>query len=409
MPVWPQKSKSTEMKDNWQDSLRRGFDDYVESAPSGLWEGVHKSVVRRRRRRALAFASGCSAFAALVAAVLLVRPVASPDDAVALHRTGGALVSEVPAALSAAALPQPEAIYMAAPLAVHQSRPVPDAPQYSVETATEETPVEMPDVEEPASEEVLPGEILDRFESGPVQSGARSRRKAPVLGFSASGMGSVSRSEPGYGALYASDVVSLFAVHDRDGIYQTRSAAFSELLLANNSSVVSTSTRHRQPVRLELSASYEFAPRFFLSGGLSWSCLVSDMSSGTSASHYDTRQTLHYLGIPLALGTRFQLSDHLDLSLSAGGMLSKCVYGTSRTDYIVGERTRAHESGRISVNALQWSLNVAAGLGWRFSPSFGIFVKPGLAYYFDDGSFVETVYKERPLNFDLAVGLSFYL
>lgn len=318
-------------------------------------------------------------------------------------------MSEAPAALSAAVLPQPEAIYMAAPLAVHQSRPVPDAPQYSGETATAETPVEMLDVEEPASEEVLPGEILDRFESVPARSDARSRRKAPVLGFSASGMGSVSRSEPGYGALYASDVVSLFAVHDRDGIYQTRSAAFSELLLANNSSVVSTSTRHRQPVRLELSASYEFAPRFFLSGGLSWSCLVSDMSSGTSASHYDTRQTLHYLGIPLSLGTRFQLSDHLDLSLSAGGMLSKCVYGTSRTDYIVGERTRAHESGRISVNALQWSLNVAAGLGWRFSPSFGIFVKPGLAYYFDDGSFVETVYKERPLNFDFAVGLNFYL
>lgn len=397
------------MKDNWQDSLRRGFDDYVESAPSGLWEGVHKSVVRRHRRRAFAFASGCSAFAALVAAVLFVRPVASPDDAVALRRSGGALVSEAPAVLSAAALPQPADIYMAAPPAMHQSQPVSDVHQYTGETVSVETPVEMPDVEDSASEEVEPGEILDRFESEPARSDASFRRKAPVLGLAASGMGSVSRSEPGYGALYASDVVSLFAVHDRDGIYQTRSAVFSELLLANNSSAVSTSTRHRQPVRLEFSVSYEFAPSLFLSGGLSWSCLVSDMSSGTSTSHYDTRQTLHYLGIPLSLATRFPLSDHLDLSLSAGGMLSKCVYGTSRTDYIVGERTRAHESGRISVDALQWSLNVAAGLGWRFSPSFGIFVTPGLAYYFDDGSFVETVYKERPLNFDLAVGLRFYL
>ena len=46
---------------------------------------------------------------------------------------------------------------------------------------------------------------------------------------------------------------------------------------------------------------------------------------------------------------------------------------------------------------------------YRFNDLVGIYLEPGVSYYFDNGSFVETVYRERPLNFSLGIGLRFNL
>ena len=58
---------------------------------------------------------------------------------------------------------------------------------------------------------------------------------------------------------------------------------------------------------------------------------------------------------------------------------------------------------------LQWSVGASLGIGYRFNGLVGIYLEPGVSYYFDNGSFVETVYRERPLNFSLGIGLRFNL
>ena len=35
----------------------------------------------------------------------------------------------------------------------------------------------------------------------------------------------------------------------------------------------------------------------------------------------------------------------------------------------------------------------------------GVFVEPGMSYYFDDGANIQTIYKEKPLNFNLNMGI----
>ena len=35
----------------------------------------------------------------------------------------------------------------------------------------------------------------------------------------------------------------------------------------------------------------------------------------------------------------------------------------------------------------------------------GIYVEPGIGYYFDDNTNVRTIYKEHPVTFNLNVGL----
>lgn len=37
----------------------------------------------------------------------------------------------------------------------------------------------------------------------------------------------------------------------------------------------------------------------------------------------------------------------------------------------------------------------------------GVYIEPGISYYFDNNSDVRNIYKDRPLNFNLNIGLRF--
>ena len=49
----------------------------------------------------------------------------------------------------------------------------------------------------------------------------------------------------------------------------------------------------------------------------------------------------------------------------------------------------------------------AVGAQVNFTRQIGLYIEPGIAYYFDDGSDIETFRKEHPLNFNLQLGLRF--
>ena len=55
----------------------------------------------------------------------------------------------------------------------------------------------------------------------------------------------------------------------------------------------------------------------------------------------------------------------------------------------------------------QWSVNASAGLQYKINDILGVYLEPGVGYYFDNGSNVSTIYKEKPLNFNFTVGLRF--
>lgn len=395
------------MKDNWQDNLRSDFDVYTESAPDGLWDEVQSGLARvRRRRRTIALTSGISAFAFALATVLLLSgPVADYD----IIQDGRAVLCEA----SIAGLPKPELPKPAAllgrhlrPVSVRTPESTPDTAAYA---SSGQAVLEMArDVEKTAGTVSLADEP-DFFSEEPVATQSHTR-KAVSIGLSASGMAGSSSSGQGYGTLSQLNSSAVLSRRNQDGVFQTRSSASEDdFVISGNSSEFYSDIRHYQPLRLDLIVSREIAGGFFFSGGLSWSMLVSDMSSGSSSVRYDSRQTLHYLGIPLSVGMSFPLSERLEVSLSAGGAVAKCIYGTVRTDCVISDVSREVESQRVSITPLQWSAQVSASLGWKFSPAFGMFLKPGLAYYFNDGSTVPTIYKDRPLNFDLALGLRLYL
>ena len=407
---------------DWQDKLRTGMDSYSEPVPDSVWKAVESGVgaawerQRRLRRRRRMFAGAASAFAAAALAAAVIFPL--NDGPAALRPSSRILalagdpvlqpalfrVGEAPA-LDAAVRRTPADAFVPAdapagdvPDPGRSDAPAEEVPTPALgpeESVSAETPTVPEDV---AAESLWDDDVF--FLPADDAAGGKVR---VTLGFRASNVAPGHSEASGYGGLYGASVVPS-PTSAREQLQ-----GYSSVLLSNNSQPVSTSTEHYQPVSFGLAISVGLGDRFSLETGADYSCLVSDMSSGTEENRYDIRQTLHYVGVPLRARYSFWKPGGFDLYMTAGGKVEKCVGGTTSTSYVVKSSVSSSTKDRITVDPLQWSVGASLGIGYRFNDLVGIYLEPGVSYYFDNGSFVETVYRERPLNFSLGIGLRFNL
>lgn len=164
-------------------------------------------------------------------------------------------------------------------------------------------------------------------------------------------------------------------------------------------------TKHRQPVRVGVSLRYPLSRRLNIETGVNYSYLSSDMAAGDGDTGYRTSQKLHYVGVPLNLGYDIWHTDILEVYASCGGAVDFCVSGKADTEYIMGDKVVRNDHSKVRDTRPQWSANVSAGVQYNFGRTVGIYAEPGVSYYFDNGSDVSTIYKDKPFNFNLNVGV----
>lgn len=237
----------------------------------------------------------------------------------------------------------------------------------------------------------------------------KTRRRGFSFGLLTSNVAGSRSSVSKYAALYGSTVTK--QIH---GFSETRadfpdSQGYADVMKSNSSNEISSTVKNWQPIQVGVSVAYSFTDRLSIESGLTYSCLVSDLSSGTPSGNYDIRQTLHYIGLPLALRYDFLKIKGFSLYASAGGQMEKCVAGKTRTDYFVDGKKVSSENGRIMVEPLQWSVNAYVGAQYSFNRLVGLYIEPGAAYYFRNSSPVNCIYSERPFNFSFRAGLRFSL
>ena len=145
--------------------------------------------------------------------------------------------------------------------------------------------------------------------------------------------------------------------------------------------------RHRQPIHFGLSLRYRIDNRWSIESGLSFTRLVSDITTITEGQVTVKEQRLNYIGLPLNISCQMWTNRHFGLYLTTGGTIEKC----------------------LNTSSWQFSLNGAAGAEYKLTDVFSLYAEPGLGYYFNDGSTTPTIYQDRPLNFNLSVGLRFNL
>ncbi len=166
---------------------------------------------------------------------------------------------------------------------------------------------------------------------------------------------------------------------------------------------------HHLPIRIGLSVAYALTDRLSISSGLTYTRLASDIKDASRESKYIGEQRLHYVGIPVNVSYKVASFRWLGLYGTAGVLAEKCVSGTTDEGYVENNTMKYTNTHDISSKPLQMSVNAGVGIQFDFIDNVGIYAEPGLSYYFDDGSALQTIYKEKPLNFNLNVGVRFKL
>lgn len=179
------------------------------------------------------------------------------------------------------------------------------------------------------------------------------------------------------------------------------------ILVFNKGKDIETDIRHRLPIRAGIAFTYNFSKRVGIETGLSYTNLVSDIKEGSDSHYYSGEQKLHYIGIPLSLKYRAYSWKILDLYASAGVLAEKCVSAKLDKEFILDNQKKGSESKSLQEKPMQWSVNASVGVQCNIVNSMGIFVEPGIGYYFNDGNSIQTIYKEKPLNFNLNMGIRF--
>lgn len=443
------------MAEDWLNKIRESQADFSEPEPEGLWTGIESglaaedvgasvgrtsredfAVSRRRTVRWWWAALPAAAVAALVlflsvpghrdasddplmtSALSELKSTAEPFDVVPQN-----VESSVPAnllAYSGTLLASDTEVWRpsdaTADDAGSASEEFPKRQENSTwnntpsdsssETSSSETSSLENSSSETSSLETILSENWPSENDNPV---LKTRRRGFSFGLLTSNVAGSRSSVSKYAALYGSTVTK--QIH---GFSETRadfpdSQGYADVMQSNSSNEISSTVKNWQPIQVGVSVAYSFTDRLSIESGLTYSCLVSDLSSGTPSGNYDIRQTLHYIGLPLALRYDFLKIKGFSLYASAGGQMEKCVAGKTRTDYFVDGKKVSSENGRIMVEPLQWSVNAYVGAQYSFNRLVGLYIEPGAAYYFRNSSPVNCIYSERPFNFSFRAGLRFSL
>ncbi len=429
------------MSDKWLNDIRERMHSYEEDAPKGLWESLEREMsaqhVLRPKRRAAVFlmwSKRVACVAAVVCACAVVGQWYFSGDSVQEKNMAGRVMNDEPATnaqpqrnivlAEGDASPKPNAQPSAHSLSVRLQDVQTSSPSVVKEDIApllsennEEKRSNLPASEKKDSSRVLsPSQSRNLAEHSPVEdlpvyepkdfksssekSTAKNERLFALNVFSSGGLGSQLRNASGDGGNYM--VMAPGASAEEDSLVFGVAAG-------NEKQNVETTVHHRQPVRFGLTFSYVLSQRIALETGLTYTRLTSDMREGTVSFYYTGEQTLHYIGVPVNVKCELVHKGGFSLYGTAGLLTEKRIYGQLQKNYVIDAEPHRQEKETISSKPWQFSMNAAAGVQYKFVKCAALYAEPGISYYFNDGSSVKTIYKQKPLNFNFNLGLRFIL
>lgn len=177
------------------------------------------------------------------------------------------------------------------------------------------------------------------------------------------------------------------------------------ILLANQSQPVEARIRHKVPVTFGLSLYYNLGKRWGIGTGLNYTKLSSELHSGTENNYIKGDQTVHYIGIPVQVNYNVIQKGRFTGYVTGGALLEKPVSGSVTTTYVVNDEIKETSKESLDHKPLQFSVNTAVGFQLKVIDKVGIYAEPGIGYHFKEENAPNTIYKEKPLHFNMKFGI----
>lgn len=409
-------------KDKWLKSWKKRLGDYTEPAPADLWAELEREL---NSPRVIPFYRRYVAVAAVVSVVMLSGVAvwwlntSSSDYAQQVSETIGAIVpseddkvsdsqevqtvfhpDQIPNSVAARlAKAEPKETAMLAPL---QEMPYDEEDVESTETPADESEQDVVVVGKDEHAVHRQGYTYDfSVVDSRKQSSRRQSQNRWTVGVSV-GNSPIGTNSQDVGYRSLSQVRSRMQVMSNELL---ATSAYAQMMSYNLDNTVESRTKHKMPVTVGVSVRWHLNDRWAFESGLTYTKLSSELWSGSELDYYESEQKLHYVGIPLKASYELWENKFLAFYVSAGGAVEKCVSGEVNTIYTVDGLPQEQVKEDLSINELQWSVAAAVGAQVKLTSHIGLYVEPSLNYFFKDGSTVDTIRKEHPLNFNLQMGL----
>lgn len=430
------------MKRNWKEDIHDRLGNFETDAPDGLWEAIHQRMAQTERaqaekrqtpfvlqpalRRTACAAAACLALVAgyqyfadggketvsgvkvaqgRVADISTNRYVAK--NAVAPAATVYAQTQNSPAVLQPNGRVEQTADAIAQPTQNDESAQISTPQHLNPSTSQPHTPTTPQPLNPSTSQPLNPSTSQPHNPSTSLLAytpadNSRGRHEGVAARWTLStsattGMGasSVTNSTATYVEAVGPDNV-IWADNPQLGIG-----------IFNQGKSVKTEYKHRLPVRVGFNVAYRLTDRLSVESGVSYTRLSSDMKDGTKDNYSSGSQKLDYIGVPLNVKYRAFGYRRLSVYASAGLLTEKCVSGKTTHEYVISGEKKKHEAEDVAAKPWQLSVNAALGAQFDVLRNVGVYVEPGVSYYFDDRSTLSTIYKEKPLNFNLNLGVRY--
>lgn len=167
-------------------------------------------------------------------------------------------------------------------------------------------------------------------------------------------------------------------------------------------SIADTVYSFHLPLKASISLCYNITPSLSLESGVcyryqsaTWIFRVNNSVAEQAVFHQ------HFVGIPLRINYRLYEHDKMSVYASIGEETLFRIHGTEELSYYT-EKTITR---KLEKHPFTCSLNVAAGLDYRLTPSVSLYAEPGIAWHFIRTWDAPDYYQKHPLSFDLNVGL----
>lgn len=416
------------MKEDRLKDIRDKMSDYEVEVPQGLWSAIDSAVGRRQQKMLWIRAGRYAAAAVVVAVIGLGIYILQPDSTLVVHSESNpntraqASANNAPAVTSDDADPGNNSAaeiraseFEHTPYAtLAEAKPVivegvEGTSSMQIKSDGESLNVHPVDSNESASEAFthsLPPISHEVKQDKTVTYNSRQRdRQQQQEAYDSGRLAASIYTTAGTGGTSMQRYTSFGLMGIDPGDANWKDDPYMGMLVTNKGHLADRRVRHRLPVHAGASIAYRINDRVSVETGIAYSYLSADIHEGSDSYYFAGEQSLHYVGIPVGVRVRAMSWKNFDIYVGAGFEADKCVSGTLKKSYVINGQTRddGHES--ISIRPLQWSVNAGAGVQYNISSMVGIYAEPGLSYYFDNGSNIETIYSEKPLNFNLNIGL----
>lgn len=416
------------MKEDRLKDIRDKMSDYEAEVPQDLWSAIDSAVGRRQQKKLWIRAGRYAAAAVVVAAIGLGIYILQPDSSLVVHSESNpnsraqASANNAPAVTSADADPGNNS---AAEIRASEFEHTPYATLAEAKPVIVEVvegtssmqiksdgeslnvhPVDSNESDSEAFTHSLPPISHEVKQDKTVTYNSRQRdRQQQQEAYDSGRLAASIYTTAGTGGTSMQRYTSFGLMGIDPGDANWKDDPYMGMLVTNKGHLADRRVRHRLPVHAGASIAYRINDRVSVETGIAYSYLSADIHEGSDSYYFAGEQSLHYVGIPVGVRVRAMSWKNFDIYVGAGFEADKCVSGTLKKAYVINGQTRddGHES--ISIRPLQWSVNAGAGVQYNFSSMVGIYAEPGLSYYFDNGSNIETIYSEKPLNFNLNIGL----